>query len=180
MTVRGLRNSVPVAVVQGKVVRLQIWDSAGQENYRSITRAYYRSSVCAILVFDVSNRKSFEDIKSWLEEATNFGSDSMYLVLLGNKCELGEGRSVSFEEGSKFARDHGMLFFEVSAITGLNVMKSFTVIVERVLDDIRRNLIDPNNESHGIKTGMNTIPPSNLASLNIKPNEQRTVCCFRT
>ena len=175
----GIEFGTKILEVQGKVVRLQIWDSAGQENYRSITRAYYRSSICAILVYDVTNRKSFDDIKEWLIDTNSFGSESMYLVLIGNKCELEDARVVSTQDGSKFARDHGMLFFEVSALKGTNVLKSFNVIVEKILDDIHKGVIDPNNESHGIKTGMNAFPNNTLASMNITKSQQSSSCCLK-
>lgn len=74
--------------VKDKTVRLQIWDSAGQENYRSITRSYYRNTICTFLVYDITNRKSFDDVKVWLEEAQNYGNSNMFFVLIGNKCEL--------------------------------------------------------------------------------------------
>lgn len=173
----GIEFGMKILDVSGKTIRLQIWDSAGQENYRSITRAYYRNTICAVLVYDVTNKKSFEDLKIWLEEAKTFGNENMYFVLLGNKADLDSQRAVSKEDGESFARDNGMVFFEVSAATNSNVSAGFVVILERILEDIKKNLIDPYNESNGIKMGMNAIRQSAFPSLNIREPETKKGCC---
>lgn len=86
-------------VLDKKNIRLQLWDSAGQENYRSITRSYYRGVICAFLVYDVTNEKSFKNvITSWYEEAKQYGNKSLYFVLVGNKIDLEPNRKVSTEE----------------------------------------------------------------------------------
>lgn len=69
-------------------IRLQIWDTAGQEAFRSITRSYYRGSIACFLVFDVTNRLSFENVHKWLEETKQYSHDSIELVLVGNKVDL--------------------------------------------------------------------------------------------
>ena len=84
--------------IDNKKYRLQIWDTAGQENYRSITRAYYKNSVCAILVYDISNRDSFEHISSWIEDCLAQSPKTVFMVLVGNKSDLNEKRKVTFEE----------------------------------------------------------------------------------
>ena len=173
----GIEFGTKIIDVSGKTIRLQIWDSAGQENYRSITRAYYRNTICAVLVYDITNRKSFEDIKIWLEEAKTFGNENMYFVLLGNKAEMENERTVSVHEADTLAKDQGMYFFEVSAVANLNVARSFNIILERILKDIHKNVLDPYNESNGIKIGMNNISKSTFPSLNIKQKESKKPCC---
>lgn len=99
----GIEFGTKVIKAKDKTVRLQIWDSAGQENYRSITRSYYRNTICTFLIYDITNRKSFDDIKIWLDEAKSYGNKKMHFVLVGNKCELVDQREVPLEDGRKFA-----------------------------------------------------------------------------
>lgn len=104
---------------------MQIWDTAGQEQFRSITRSYYRGAAGALLVYDVTNRSSFEALEGWLKdmlagvgmEASPNGVSGMVIMLVGNKTDLEHKRKVSKEEGEQFARDHGLLFIETSAKT---------------------------------------------------------------
>ena len=172
----GIEFGTKILEVGGKVVRLQIWDSAGQENYRSITRAYYRNTICTILVYDITSRKSFESIKVWFDEAKTYGNENMYFVLLGNKCEMEAAREVTAFEGEQLAREHGMVFFESSAIQKINVEKAFTTVVEKIIADIKRGSIDPYNETNGIKVGLNNMNNTYLASTNMRPQNKDSCC----
>jgi Ras-related protein Rab-2A len=172
----GIEFGTKIIEVGGKTVRLQIWDSAGQENYRSITRAYYRNTICTLLVYDVTSRKSFEDVKVWFDEARNFGNENMYFVLVGNKCELESNREVSASEGDKFSREHNMLFFETSAIQKINIDKAFSVVIEKILNDIKRGTIDPYNETNGIKVGLTNSKQNYLTSSNFGSRDKKSCC----
>lgn len=88
----GIEFGTKILIVGNKTVRLQIWDSAGQENYRSITRSYYRNTIATFLVYDITNKQSFDHVKNWYQEACNYGNSQMYFILLGNKCELNAQR----------------------------------------------------------------------------------------
>ena len=81
-----------------KIYRIQIWDTAGQENFRSITRAYYKNSVCALVVYDISNKESFNNISSWVEDCKNQSPKTIFMVLVGNKSDLEDKRQVTKEE----------------------------------------------------------------------------------
>ena len=172
----GIEFGTKILEVGGKTVRLQIWDSAGQENYRSITRAYYRNTICTLLVYDVSSRKSFEDVKVWFDEAKTYGNENMYFVLLGNKCELESNREVAASEGERLARENGMLFFETSAIQKINIDKAFSAVIENILNDIKRGTIDPYNETNGIKVGLNGSKLNSLGSNNLAQRDNKTCC----
>jgi Ras-related protein Rab-2A len=74
--------------VKDKALKLQIWDTAGQESFRSITRSYYRSSIGALLVYDISRRESFDHCAKWLEETRSYGNENIVIMLIGNKCDL--------------------------------------------------------------------------------------------
>ena len=111
--------------IEDKIFRIQIWDTAGQETFRSITRAYYKNSVCAFVVYDITNKNSFQNVKSWIEDCRKQSPKTVFMVLIGNKVDLEDNRQVSYEEGSVFAEKNGMLFFETSAKTGKNIEEIF-------------------------------------------------------
>ena len=172
----GIEFGTKLIKIANTSIRLQIWDSAGQENYRSITRSYYRNTICAFLMYDITNRNSFNDVKSWLEEAKTYGNASMHFVLLANKCELEDQRVVMTHEGLKFAQDNHLAFFEISAIENINVIKAFEDSVEKVLSDIKKGVIDPYNESLGVKVG-NAGNKQDFIINRIAEKRRRKKCC---
>lgn len=102
-------------------IKGQIWDTAGQESFRAITRIFYRGAHACLVLYDVTNRGSFEDVNTWLEEVKAHSEPGLLIVLVGAKNDLYDKREVSFEEGLLFARSKGLSFFEASAKTGANV-----------------------------------------------------------
>eukprot|EP00331_Platyophrya_macrostoma_P030609 CAMPEP_0176456638 /NCGR_PEP_ID=MMETSP0127-20121128/31413_1 /TAXON_ID=938130 /ORGANISM="Platyophrya macrostoma, Strain WH" /LENGTH=216 /DNA_ID=CAMNT_0017846647 /DNA_START=45 /DNA_END=695 /DNA_ORIENTATION=- len=145
----GSRN----VTIKDKVVKLQIWDTAGQESFRSITRSYYRGAIGALLVYDITRRDTFENIERWLEETRQYANSNMIIFLIGNKCDLESERQVSTEEGETFAKAHNILFMETSAKTAKNVEEVFTQTAREVYQKIENNEIDPTSDSSGVKVG---------------------------
>ena len=139
--------------IDKKIYRIQIWDTAGQENFRSIARAYYKNSVCACVVYDISSHSSFENIQSWIDDCTKQTAQSVLLVLIGNKNDLNNQREVTYEEGETFAKNHKMMFLEVSAKTGNNVNEIFEESVKKIANNISKNVYDLGNDSCGIRVG---------------------------
>ncbi|KIH68851.1 Ras family protein, partial [Ancylostoma duodenale] len=90
----------------------QIWDTAGQERFRSVTAAYYRDADALLLVFDVSNRASFENVRSWLAQIREYGKESVQITLVGNKCDLGSSRTVRSDEARHLAAVSALLCFQ--------------------------------------------------------------------
>lgn len=119
-----------VVEVDGTKVKLQIWDTAGQERFRSITRAYYRDAEALLLLYDVTNKSSFENIRAWLAEISEYAHEGVIVMLLGNKADLTAERVVSTEEGERLAKDNDIAFMETSARTGLNVDLAFMAIAK--------------------------------------------------
>jgi small GTP-binding protein len=112
--------------IDAKIVRLQIWDTCGQEEYRSLIQNFYRNASLAILVYSIDKRTSFENLEVWLNEIKGRGSPDVKIFLVGNKNDLSENREVSIEEGQKFYEDHKLnLFIETSAKSGENVQELF-------------------------------------------------------
>jgi len=141
--------------ISSKVFRIQIWDTAGQENFRSITRAYYKNSVCALVVYDISSRDSFNNVTSWIEDCKNQSPKTIFMVLVGNKCDLEDKRQVSYEEGKELADKNELLFFESSAKDGINVDEIFENSAKEIAKKIEQGYYDLETDSCGIKKGIN-------------------------
>ena len=107
-------------------IRLQIWDTCGQEVYRSLIRGFYRNSSLAILVYSIDDENTFKNLELWLNEIKSQGNPDVKIFLIGNKVDLEEKRIISYDEGNKFSKDNGLnLFLETSAKTGFNAQKLF-------------------------------------------------------
>ena len=128
-------------------VKLQIWDTAGQESFRSITRAYYRGAAGALLVYDITKKESFRNVGRWLEEARQNGNQNMTIMLIGNKSDLGEQRAVQREEGAKFAQDNGLIFQETSAKTAQNVEEAFLRTAKDIYEKVSRGEVEVTRET---------------------------------
>ena len=134
-----------------KIFKFILMDTAGSEEFKSITRGYYKNCSFALVVYDVTDKKSFNDIKQWIEDCQNYGNKNIYIVLVGNKIDLNEKRKISKEEGEKFAKEHIMAFYETSAKTGENIADIFLGISEILSNNIDEGKFDFNNPSSGVK-----------------------------
>ncbi len=115
--------------INDKAINLQIWDTCGQEIYRSLIKNFYRNSSLAIIVYSIDKKNSFKDINLWIKEIRVNSSPDIKIVLIGNKSDLDKDRQVSYEEGKKYLDDDEVLkFFETSAKTGENIKKLFQEI----------------------------------------------------
>ncbi|KAI6215076.1 Ras-related protein Rab-26 [Aphelenchoides besseyi] len=114
-------------------VKLQIWDTAGQERFRSITTSYYRDADAILLVFDVSNRTSFENIRNWLTQIKEYAKETVEIVLVGNKADLGSQRKVKTEEAKQLGAVYGIPYIETSAKTGKNVNNVFELLARKLI-----------------------------------------------
>ena len=125
--------------IKDKIYRIQLWDTVGQEEFQSISRGYYKSGACALVVYDITDRDSFNNVSNWVEECKNNGPSTISLVLVGNKIDLQDIRKVTYEEGEDFANRNGMQFFETSALNGTNIEKLFNDTLESIIKKIDSN-----------------------------------------
>ncbi|VDK32376.1 unnamed protein product [Taenia asiatica] len=121
----GVDFKIRTLELDGKVVKLQIWDTAGQDRFRTITSSYYRGAQGIIIVYDITDEASFNNLKSWLSEIDCYANASVNRLLVGNKSDLDSKRAVPFEDGKKFADGLAIPFMETSAKTAHNVQEAF-------------------------------------------------------
>jgi len=134
--------------VDGKKVKLQIWDTAGQERFKNITASYYRGGNGVFVVYDITDRSSFENVSSWLTEIEKNASKNVYKFLIGNKTDLEDKRKVTYQEGKDFATSNGMQFLETSAKTASKVQEAFESLALEIMKLT-------SNKDKGIKTKEN-------------------------
>jgi small GTP-binding protein len=115
-----------VIPVNDQSVKLQIWDTAGQERFKSVSRAYFRNAVGAVLVYDITTESSFDDLGNWLNDLQQLCNPNAYILLVGNKTDLESERRVGIEQARDFAEKHKLDYLETSARSGANVTESFT------------------------------------------------------
>ncbi|TYZ67765.1 hypothetical protein PybrP1_009864 [[Pythium] brassicae (nom. inval.)] len=131
----GVEFGAKLLDLDGRKVKLEIWDTAGQETFLSITRSYYRGADGALLVYDIGRRESFEHLGRWLHEChQNSQNESIEIMVVGMKCDLSHrDRQVSEEEGREWAEAHGLYFIEASAKTAQNVEQAFSQTAATIL-----------------------------------------------
>lgn len=134
ITTIGIDFKIKKLNLDGKTVKLQIWDTAGQERFRTITSAYYRGAMGILLVYDITDEASFNNVRNWMRNIEQHASDSVNKILVGNKLDLaGEKRAVPIERGQALADEFGFRFFETSAKEDMNVEEVFTAIAKDVM-----------------------------------------------
>ena len=121
--------------IDGKIIKVQIWDTAGHERFRSITYSYYRGANAIIIVFDITDKKSFLSITEWLKQIEKHAKENVFKFLVGNKSDLAEERKVTFEEAKEYADKHDLPYIETSAKEGININELFESSIKSFLSN---------------------------------------------
>ncbi|CAA3006764.1 ras-related RABE1c-like [Olea europaea subsp. europaea] len=158
--------------LDGKRIKLQIWDTAGQERFRTITTAYYRGAMGILLVYDVTDESSFNNIRNWIRNIEQHASDNVNKILVGNKADMDESkRAVPTSKGQALADEHGIKFFETSAKTNMNVEEVFFSIAR----DIKQRLSETDSkiEPQAIRINQSNQPGSGGAAAQKQLQQNR-------
>lgn len=137
-------------------MKLSLWDTAGQETYKSVTRSYFRGASGALLVFDLSRRQTFQHVTDWLNDLRQIAEPDIVVVLVGNKADLTQTaenkREVTKEEAEEWAKKNGVMeYVETSAKSGEGVENAFMRVAERIHQNIQAGKYDLNDRRSGVK-----------------------------
>jgi Ras-related protein Rab-8A len=142
ITTIGIDFKIKTIELDGKRIKLQIWDTAGQERFRTITTAYYRGAMGILLIYDVTDEKTYGNIRNWIRQIEQHAAPQVTKVLIGNKADMTQDKKVEQSRGQALADEYHIKFFEASAKTNLNVQEAFTSIaadIKKMIDEKERN-----------------------------------------
>ena len=150
-----------------ETIKLNIWDTAGQERFRSVSKAYFRSAVGAILVFALNDSDSFNELENWLNDLHSLAAQNAAIILIGNKSDLEQERAVTTSEGQAFAERHGMNYLETSAKDGNNINEAFLRLAKTINDKVKRGEIK----------GQFQPPIAPPVPISTNREKEKTGCC---
>jgi len=175
ITTIGIDFKIRTIELEGKRIKLQIWDTAGQERFRTITTAYYRGAMGILLVYDVTDEKSFNNIRNWIRNIEQHATESVNKILIGNKCDMVEKKVVDSARGKALADEYAIKFLETSAKNSINVEEAFITLAK----DIKKRLIDNQTEGAGAGGGKNgsdvRLSPQGATSTGTNGGKKK--CC---
>lgn len=128
--------------IYDKKIKIQIWDTAGQEIFRSITKSYYKNTCVAIVVYDITNRDSFHNISNWVQDIKELNPNIPKIIIIGNKSDMNYHRKVSTKEGEDFCKLHNFIFYETSIKKEHSIKDIFYNSSKEICDDIQNHNIE--------------------------------------
>ena len=160
--------------IDSKKIKLQIWDTAGQERFKTITTSYYKGAHAIIVVFDITDRDSFDHVRNWMADIDKFGKEGVLRILVGNKCDLAHNRQVTMEEAKEIAKKYGIKYIETSAKDTINIDDLFISTAKYILS----KQISGGVTGKGTKNGKSGIDLMNNSNNNHQNNaNQNQFCC---
>ena len=145
ITTIGIDFQIKYLNINNKRIKVQIWDTAGQERYRVVTKNYFNTSNGFIIIYDITDRSSFNNINNWMDQIESFIGKEVKCILFGNKNDLDNKRDVQIEEGEELAKKYNCPFFETSAKEGNNIEEGFKEIVMEIIKDNKNSKVKRNN-----------------------------------
>ena len=137
--------------LNGHKIKAQIWDTAGQEKYKSITGAYFKGSKGALVVYDITQKSTYESLEKWVNDLKSAGDPKITIILIGNKSDLEENRQVTKEQGEEKAKSFGCAFLETSALSGDNIDKAFNMMVKEIFEKFSNDSAEDSELESGFK-----------------------------
>eukprot|EP00792_Barthelona_sp_PAP020_P005569 TRINITY_DN2709_c0_g1_i1.p1 TRINITY_DN2709_c0_g1~~TRINITY_DN2709_c0_g1_i1.p1 ORF type:complete len:232 (+),score=72.38 TRINITY_DN2709_c0_g1_i1:49-696(+) len=168
----GVEFATRVVEIDGKSICGQVWDTAGQDQYRAIVSAFYRGALGAFIVYDITRRHSFESIKKWIEELNQYAAPSVKVLLVGNKVDMNYARAVKAEEGMALANSGGYDFLETSAKDDINIYEAFYSLMTKIYESNKDVDVDDDKDDEPI-----AIPDGvDLSRSREEPNDEPCSC----
>jgi len=152
--------------IEGKRIKLQVWDTAGQERFRTITTSYYKGAQAIVVVYDITDKESFEHVKNWMADVDKFAKEGVLRILVGNKCDLEHQRVVTKENGKDLADKYGIQFMETSAKETINV----DLLFENAAKSFLSRQVGGGKEKKNVGSGVN------LNESEVKKEEKKGCC----
>lgn len=128
--------------INNNIIKLQIWDTAGQEQYHSIGRTYYRNALGVFCVFSIDDYHSFENLGKWLKDARSLCHPNVKIIIIGNKCDLINSKCITSQEIEELLKNYNIKYIESSAKTGKNVYEAFFTLSSQILESVLLNEIN--------------------------------------
>lgn len=163
----GVDFKIRTIELDGKTIKLQIWDTAGQERFRTITSSYYRGAHGIIIVYDVTDQESFNNVKQWLQEIDRYATSGVMKLLVGNKADLAD-KVVDYTAAKEFSEALDIPFLETSALSSSNVEQAFYAMASQIKAQMTSNA--GNNNASNTKSNVNLKGQS-------LTNGQSSSCC---
>ena len=166
----GVDFKVKTLEINNKKVKMQIWDTAGEERFRTVVSTYFRGAHGILLLYDVTNRDSFKNLENWLIEIEKNSSEKVLKILLGNKCDLNDDREIQPDEGRAFADRNGMEFMETSAKMNTNVNEAFETLGKLMIEFNSKNnnkTQQGENKTFKANSGKDLNTKKNVAEKNV-------------
>jgi Ras-related protein Rab-1A len=135
-TTIGVDFKISTMELDSKIVKLQLWDTAGQDKFRNIVASYYRGANGIIIMYDITNRESFDNVRRWYDETRSYLQEDIPKLLVGNKVDVASQRSVDLADAADLANSLGMQYIETSAKTNTNIKEAFTSMTRSILNKV--------------------------------------------
>lgn len=164
----GIDFRVKYLTIDCKTVKLQVWDTGGQERFKTITTAYYRGAMGIIVVYDVTDAVSFDHVYNWLSDIEKYACAGVDKILVANKCDLIDKRVISTDRGQALANKYGIPFYEVSAKSSLNVDKVFLTLATDCHNRLFNGAVPTITELEGRPSNTNIFPAQSIGAPTCK------------
>ena len=153
----GVEYAVKNIIYNNTNYSVKVFDTAGQENFKSLTRGYFKGSAVALVVYDITQESSFENVERWVSDCRDSAPSTVLIALIGNKSDLEKERKISKEKAKEFAKENDMIFFETSALNGNGIENAFNKCVEIIDENIRNGKYNLDDEDNMNKCGIKII-----------------------